>query len=341
MISFENDYLEGCHESILERFMKENMKQESGYGFDSYTDRAIKAIKDHFDIPEADVTLLTGGTQTNKIVISSILKPYEGVIAADTGHISVKEAGAIEASGNKILALEGHCGKLEAHQVNDYLVSFQQSPYKDHMVQPGMVYISYPTEYGTLYSKQEMMDLYQVCLDHKIPLFVDGARLGYGLQAPECDIDIKEFATLCDIFYIGATKIGALCGEAVVFNNHARPDHFMTTVKQNGALLAKGRLLGIQFLQLFEDNLYFELSKHAIDMAMKLKQGLTNKGYQFLFDSPTNQQFIIVNNDKYESIKDRVKVGTWQKYNEQQIVIRVITSWATRAEDVDFLISVF
>lgn len=341
MISFENDYLEGCHESILERFMKENMKQESGYGFDSYTEKAIAAIKEHFDVPKADITLLTGGTQTNKIVISSILKPYEGVIAADTGHISVMEAGAIEASGNKILTLEGHCGKLEAKLVSDYLESFHNSPYKDHMVFPGMVYISYPTEYGTLYSKQEMIDLYKVCKNYKIPLFVDGARLGYGLQSPECDIDVKEFATLCDIFYIGATKIGALCGEAVVFNNHSRPNHFMTIVKQNGALLAKGRLLGIQFLQLFEENLYFDLSQHAIDMAMKLKQGLLAKDYQFLFDSPTNQQFIIIDNDNYEVIKNQVKIGTWQKYSEDQTVVRVITSWATRSEDVDFLISVF
>lgn len=302
MISFKNDYLEGAHERILHRLIATNMIQEAGYGEDDFSAQAAEKIKSAIACPDATIRFLVGGTQTNQIVIDSVLQPYEGVIEAETGHISTHEAGAIEFSGHKVLSLPAKEGKIKAEDVDNLVETFYQDANYQHMVFPGMVYISYPTEYGTLYSKKELEALAAVCQKHKIPLYLDGARLGYGLASPSADVTIQDIARLCDIFYIGGTKIGALCGEAIVFTKNNEPKNFTTLIKQHGALLAKGRLIGIQFLELFSDNLYFDISQHAINMAMKLKTGMLAKGYQQYLDSPTNQQFLVIPNEKINEL---------------------------------------
>ena len=273
VISFENDYLEGAHEKVLKRLVDTNLVQASGYGFDQFTAQAIEKIKDTIDCPNATIRFLVGGTQTNQVVINSMLESYEGVISADTGHVAVHEGGAIEYSGHKVLTIPSSEGKITANGVEDYIETFNSDFKRDHMVFPGMVYISHPTEYGTLYSKSELEALSNVCRKHNLPLFMDGARLGYGLMSDHSDMTIEDVANYCDIFYIGGTKIGALCGEAVVFTKQNEPKHFTTRIKHHGALLAKGRLTGIQFLELFTDDLYFKISRHAIEMANKMKEG--------------------------------------------------------------------
>jgi len=254
MISFENDYLEGAHEKVLQRLLDTNLIQASGYGDDQFSKKAAEQIKATIKCPEATVRFLVGGTQTNQVVINSVLESYEGVISADTGHVAVHEGGAIEFSGHKVLAIPSHEGKITPKKVNAYLDTFYSDFKREHMVFPGMVYISHPTEYGTLYSKEELKNLAAVCKEHKVPLFMDGARLGYGLMSDQSDLTIEDIAKYCDIFYIGGTKIGALCGEAIVFTNNNEPKHFTTRIKQHGALLAKGRLVGVQFLELFTNN---------------------------------------------------------------------------------------
>ncbi|NAM96223.1 threonine aldolase family protein [Staphylococcus hominis] len=338
MISFENDYLEGAHDNVLTQLVKTNMIQESGYGMDKFTDRAKEKIKDVIDCPEATVKFLVGGTQTNQIVINSILNSYEGVIAADTGHISTHEAGAIEFTGHKILSIPSNEGKITAKDVDNLIRDFYNDKNYEHMVFPGMVYISYPTEYGTLYSREELIALSNMCKKHDIPLYLDGARLGYGLASHESDLTIKDIAKYCDVFYIGGTKIGGLCGEAVVFTNNNEPNHFTTLIKQHGALLAKGRLVSIQFLELFNNNLYFEISQHAVNMALKIKNALLEKGYKLYFDSPTNQQFVVINNSKLKQLQEKIKFSFWEKYDDENTVIRFATSWATKEENVDLLI---
>ncbi|MBO1305628.1 low specificity L-threonine aldolase [Enterococcus sp. 669A] len=334
MLSFENDYSEGAHEKVLQLLMETNMVQESGYGSDSYTQQAIEKIKERLDCPEAEIKFLVGGTQTNQIVITTLLKNYEGVLAADTGHVSTHEAGAIEAGGHKVLTLPHTLGKIDASQVKDYLETYYADPVYQHMVAPGMVYISQPTEYGTLYSLEELTALSAVCREYEIPLYMDGARLGYGLMSKENDVALVDIAQLCDVFYIGATKIGALCGEALVFTKKNMPKHFLSSIKQHGGLLAKGRLLGVQFLALFSDNLYFDISQNAIDMAELLKTGFKEKGYKTLIDSPTNQQFFIIDNAKLEELSEKVKFSFWEKYDDQHSVVRFATSWATTEEAV-------
>ena len=337
MISFENDYSEGAHERVLNAFAETNMIQESGYGTDTFTKQAIDKIKEVIQCPEASVRFLVGGTQTNQVVINTMLENYQGVIAAKSGHISTHEAGAIEFSGHKVLALEENEGKLEAGQVDKYINQFYDDANHEHMVFPGMVYISYPTEYGTLYSYAELKALSDVCRKHQIPLYLDGARLGYGLMSDSSDLKITDIAELCDVFYIGGTKIGAFCGEAVVFTNNNEPKHFVTMVKQQGALLAKGRLLGIQFLTLFSDNLYFEISAHAIKMANQLKQLFIDKGYKLYIDSPTNQQFFILNNEKVSELQKKVKFSIWEKYDDSHQIVRFATSWATKESNIQQL----
>lgn len=337
MISFENDYSEGAHERVLNAFAETNMIQESGYGTDMFTKQAIDKIKEVIQCPEASVRFLVGGTQTNQVVINTMLENYQGVIAAKSGHISTHEAGAIEFSGHKVLALEENEGKLEAGQVDKYINQFYDDANHEHMVFPGMVYISYPTEYGTLYSYAELKALSDVCRKHQIPLYLDGARLGYGLMSDSSDLKITDIAELCDVFYIGGTKIGAFCGEAVVFTNNNEPKHFVTMVKQQGALLAKGRLLGIQFLTLFSDNLYFEISAHAIKMANQLKQLFIDKGYKLYIDSPTNQQFFILNNEKVSELQKKVKFSIWEKYDDSHQIVRFATSWATKESNIQQL----
>ena len=334
MLSFECDYIMGAHPKILENLIKTNMETMSGYGNDPYTASAKEKIRAACQNDEVDVRFLVGGTQTNKIVIDSMLAKYEGVIAATTGHINVHESGAIEASGHKVLALPSHEGKLDATEVEKYLENFWADGTCEHMVLPGMVYISHPTEYGTLYTQAELKALKAVCERYEIPLFIDGARLGYGLMSKRTDVTLCDLTHLCDVFYIGGTKVGALCGEAVVFTHNNAPKHFFTTVKQNGALLAKGRLLGVQFDTLFTDGLYFEISKNAIDMAEKLRQMFISRGYSLFIDSPTNQQFIIIEDEKLEELKKQVRYDYWERYDETRSVVRFATSWATTDEDL-------
>ncbi|MGG5318438.1 threonine aldolase family protein [Enterococcus sp. AZ072] len=339
MLSFENDYSEGAHEMVLKLLLETNMQQESGYGTDTFTQLAKEKIKEQLDCPEAEIKFLVGGTQTNQIVITALLKNYEGVLAADTGHISTHEAGAIEFCGHKVLTLPHNLGKINADQVRDYVETFYADGNHEHMVAPGMVYISHPTEYGTLYSMEELASLSAACREFEIPLYLDGARLGYGLMSEETDVTMADIARLCDVFYIGGTKVGALCGEALVFTKNNLPKHFVSIIKQHGALLAKGRLLGIQFLALFSDNLYFDISRHAIEMAQLLKEGFTQKGYQTLIDSPTNQQFIILENEKLKALQQQVRFSFWEKYDDTHTVVRFATSWATTKESVEQLLA--
>ena len=314
------------------------MEQLTGYGMDHYCDAAKEKIKKACGCEDAEVFLFTGGTQTNQIVIDTLLQPYEGVVAAQTGHVSTHEAGAIEFTGHKVLELPQTDGKICAADLRELAERFYGDENHEHMVFPGMVYISHPTEYGTLYTKQELADISSVCREYEIPLFLDGARLGYGLVA-ETDVTLKDIANYTDVFYIGGTKVGALCGEAVVFPKKA-PKHFFTMNKQQGALLAKGRLLGIQFDTLFTGNLYLEISKNAIETAAKLKAALKEKGYEFFINSPTNQIFVILENKKMEELGEKVKFSFWEKYDENHTVIRFATSWATKMEDIDALIDI-
>ena len=337
MLNFGCDYLEGAHEKILARFIETNMEKEPGYGADKYTISAKKRILDACECPDGDVFLLVGGTQTNSTVIDAYLNNYQGVIAAPTGHIACHESGAIESCGHKVLTIPQHLGKIDAGELKEFLVNFYADETYEHQVIPGMVYISHPTEYGTLYTKAELEAIYTICKEYEMPLFVDGARLGYGLAAEDTDVTLPDLAKLCDAFYIGGTKVGALCGEAVVFTKKA-PKFFFTTVKQHGALLAKGRLVGIQFDTLFTDDLYMEISKHAIRLANILKAGVLAKGYKLLLDSPTNQQFIIVDNEKYAELKKQVAFSTWEKVDADHTAIRFATSWATKEEDVQALL---
>jgi threonine aldolase len=334
MLSFENDYMEGAHEEILKRLWETNLEKLSGYGSDPYCESAKEKIKEVCECPEAEVTFLVGGTQTNAVVIDALLKKYEGVIAARTGHVNVHEAGAIEYTGHKVLEIPEHDGKIDAEELEEYLQKFWQDETHEHMVFPGMVYISHPTEYGTLYSKEELAEISVTCHKFHIPLYLDGARLGYGLMSQNTDVTLPMIAEYCDVFYIGGTKVGALCGEAVVFTKKNQPKYFITTVKQHGALLAKGRLVGIQFDVLFTDRLYFKISEHAIAMAEILKKGFWERGYRFFLDSPTNQQFIILENEQMERLKEKVSFAFWEKLDDTHTVVRFATSWATKEEEI-------
>ncbi len=337
MLSFESDYIEGAHEEILKRLSETNLERLSGYGSDIYCESAKEKIKKACECDDAEMFFIVGGTQTNQIVISSVLNGYEGVISADTGHVSAHEAGAIEVTGHKVLALPQSDGKLEAETVKKYLASFYADANHDHMVFPGMVYISHPTEYGTLYSASELKALSDVCREYKIPLYMDGARLAYALESPKTDVTLPMIAELCDIFYIGGTKVGALCGEAVVFTKKNMPKHFLTTVKQRGALLAKGRLLGVQFDTLFTDDLYFRIGKHAVSLAMKIKEMLLSRGYRLFIDSYTNQQFVILEDAELQRLSKNVKFSFWEKYDEDHTVVRLAASFATTEADVEAL----
>lgn len=337
MLSFECDYTEGAHEKILQRLIEVNREHLSGYGSDRYCESAKEKIRRECQCPDAEISFLVGGTQTNAVVIDAMLKSYEGVVAVKTGHVNAHEAGAIEYTGHKVLEVPQHEGKMDAGELETYLDSFWKDDNYEHMVFPGMVYISHPTEYGTLYSKKELSDLSSVCRKYKIPLYMDGARLGYGLMSKKTDVTLPMIADFCDVFYIGGTKVGALCGEAVVFTKNNMPAHFLTIVKQHGALLAKRWLLGLQFDTLFTDDLYYEMSRHAIEMAEVLKDGFEKKGYSFFLESPTNQQFIILENQQMERLKDKVTFSYWEKVDEHHTVVRFATSWANTKEDIEKL----
>ena len=337
MISFTCDYIEGAHPEILNRLIETNMTQVEGYGGDPFCENARKRIRQATGCPDADVFFLVGGTQTNSTVIDAMLRRYEGVVAAETGHIAVHESGAVEFSGHKVITLPGHNGKMDPAELRHYLEHFHADPTWPHMVFPGMVYISFPTEYGTIYTRDELQAIKSICEDYEIPLFIDGARLGYGLMSPAADVDLKALAQLCDVFYIGGTKVGALCGEAVVFPRGNAPRQFFTIVKQHGALLAKGRLLGLQFDTLFTNNLYFNIARHAIDMAMDLKNMLAAKGFEFFIDSPTNQQFPILTQEQIDALEGQVAFEVWDRLPDGRFVTRFATSWATLSENLEVL----
>ena len=342
MLFFVNDYGYGAHPKVLEHLTETNMQPLTGYGNDEITASAAEKIKAACACPEGQVYFLTGGTQTNMVVIDALLRPYEGVVASSCGHVNTHEAGAIESTGHKVLTVPHRNGKLDADDLREYIETFYADESHNHMVFPGMVYISHPTEYGTLYTKDELKGLHQVCKAYGIPLYMDGARLGYGLAAHGTDVTLPVIAEYCDAFYIGGTKVGALCGEAVVFPKKERvPKHFFTTIKQHGALLAKRRLLGIQFDTLFTDDLYFLLGRHAIDMSELMKNGLKERGVPFYIDSPTNQQFLLLTNEQAERLKRQVLFSTWERPDEMHTVIRLATSWATTEENVQKLLQVF
>ena len=337
MISFTCDYSEGAHPKILERLTATNFEQLPGYGTDLYCESAKAKIRAACGAPEAEVFFLVGGTQTNSTIIAAMLADYEGVVSAETGHIGVHEAGAVEYTGHKVLTIPSHHGKVDPKELRDYLEAATTDPNYEHMVFPGMVYISFPTEYGTIYSKAELEEIHGIAAHYGLPLMIDGARLGYGLASPACDLTLPELASLCEVFYIGGTKVGCFCGEAVVFPRGNAPKHFYTITKQHGAMLAKGRLLGIQFDTLFTDNLYFEISRHAIDMAMQLKELLRQKGCTFFIDSPTNQQFIVLENKKIEELGKHVAYDPWDRVDANHTAIRLATSWATQPAQIEEL----
>ena len=333
MILFRCDYAEGAHPEILRRLTETNFEQLDGYGCDRYTESARKKILEACACPDGEVHFLVGGTQTNATVIAAMLHDYEGAVAVQTGHIGVHEAGAVEYTGHKVLTLPQHQGKMAAADLEAFLAAADADVNKDHMVWPGLVYISLSTEYGTIYSKAELAGIQAAAHKYGLPLFIDGARLGYALASPAIDYTLADLKDLCDVFYIGGTKVGALCGEAVVFPKQA-PKHFFTTIKQHGALLAKGRLLGVQFDTLFTDNLYGRIAQNAIDRAQEMIAVLKEKGIPFFLESPTNQQFVILENGYMEQLGKEVGFDVWQPYDATHTVVRFATSWATTKEQI-------
>lgn len=338
MIRFECDYAEGAHPQILERLTQTNFEQTQGYGEDGHCENARRVIRRLCENESADVHFLVGGTQTNMTVISSILRPHQGVVSATTGHINVHETGAIEATGHKVLALPTGNGKLTAAQIEQVYHDHWNDVNHEHVVQPGMVYVSNPTEGGTIYSKHELQALSDVCRKYNLPLFMDGARLGYGLSAEGNDLTLSDIAELCDVFYIGGTKVGALFGEAVVITDEKIKKDFRYLMKQRGAMLAKGRLLGIQFEVLFESGLYFDISRHAIEMAMKIRDAFADQKISFLCESPTNQQFPILTQEQIRLLSEKYAFEYWTKIDDERGAVRFCTSWATREDDVDELV---
>ncbi len=338
MLRFESDYEEGAHPRILELLTATNLDQTPGYGEDRYSDEARSLIRAACAAPEADVHFLVGGTQTNFIVIESALRPWQGVLCAENGHINVHETGAVEATGHKVLALPAHEGKITAAQIRNACAAHYADDSHEHMVQPGMVYLSSPTEFGTLYTKAELEDIRLACRELSLPLFVDGARMGYGLMSEANDLTLADYAGLCDVFSIGGTKVGALFGEAVVVTSPSLKKDFRYLMKQRGAMLAKGRLLGLQFLALFQDDLYMRIAKQADELAMRLRRAFLEKGWPLLHNSFTNQQFPVVPDEVLEKLAERYSFSFWQKMDDSRSAVRFCTSWATTEEAVTSLI---
>lgn len=354
MLHFDSDYLEGAHPAIIERLAATNLDQTSGYGTDEVCESARNRIRAACACPEAAVYFLSGGTQANAIVADQILRPWEGIVTAATGHITAHEAGAVEACGRKALPLPQHNGKLDAAEVRAYCEAYWADENREHIVAPGAVYISHPTEYGTVYTLAELEALSQVCRDYDMRLFMDGARLGYGLAAVRADVALPDIARLVDVFYLGGTKCGALFGEAVVFTRPAaedrlrtlgRPldDHFFTLVKKRGALLAKGRVLGLQFDVLFDEEdgelRYAKIGRHAVEQAQRIAEGFRAKGYELHLDSPTNQQFVVLDDDEKARLAEHASFGFWELAPDGRTVVRFATSWATKPEAVDQLLA--
>ena len=339
-LSFASDYMEGAHPQILRRLAETNMLKTAGYGLDEFSASAKEKIRAACGTPDADIFFLVGGTQANAVMIDAILRPWQGVLSAETGHINTHEAGAVEFGGHRILALPHRDGKISADTIRATVRTYQQDENRDHTVMPGMVYISHPTEYGTLYSLTELKEISGVCRENHIPLYLDGARLAYALACPENDVTLRDLGECCDAFYIGGTKCGALFGEAVVIPRHGFIPHLFTIIKQHGALLAKGRIAGIQFDTLFTDGLYFSIGRTAVEAADRLRKALTEKGYSFAFHSPTNQIFIVLDRSAAASLSEKVEMGFWENTEDGRTVLRLATSWATQTEDINALIDV-
>ena len=330
--------MEGCCPEILRRLTEINLQKNTGYGEDEICNAAREKIRAACGCPEAEVRFISGGTQTNSLMIGALLRPYEGVLSADSGHITGHEAGAIEHGGHKVLTLPNHDGLVDAADVHSYMRAFLADEARTHLVQPGMVYISHPTEYGTLYTKAELEALSEVCGRYQIPLYLDGARLAYGLAGRGTDVTLEDVARLTDVFYIGGTKCGALIGEAVVFTKGNKPPHFMNAMKKRGALLAKGRLLGIQFDTLFTDGLYSEIGRNGMAATEKLREILSGAGLPYFIDSPTNQQFVVIKDECLSYLKEQgILPEFWEKYDENHTVVRFAACWSTSDEDLDTL----
>ena len=339
-IMLQCDYAEGAHPNILKKLEETNLLQTVGYGEDEICTEAKKVIKKHLKNQNVDIHFLIGGTSTNQIVIASCLKPFEGVLTVETGHINTHETGAVEATGHKIISLTKEL-KLTAEMVEKFYVLQESDPNREHVVQGKMVYLSLPTEYGILYTKKELEDIYNVCKKHDLYLFIDGARLAFAMPCYEqTNLKFEDIPNICDVMYIGGTKCGALFGEAVVIMNDEIKKNFRYHIKQRGAMLAKGRLLGIQFYELFKDNLYFEIGKKTVELALYAKEELKKKGVKLYIDSYTNQQFIVVNKEKYNEISKKFLLSFWGE-NEDGIIARVCTSWATTKETMDSFLSMF
>lgn len=338
MYHFQCDYSEGAHPRILELLCKSNLEQTVGYGEDHYCAEARKIVRNAVGREDVDVHFLVGGTQTNATVISSILRPHQGVLCAASGHINVHETGAIEHGGHKVLTIDSSDGLLSADSIREAVKAHYSEDGPEHVVQPGMVYISFSSEVGTVYNLRQLREISQACREYSLPLFIDGARMGYALASEGCDVTLSDIASLADVFYIGGTKQGALFGEAVVIVNDALKKDFRYFIKQNGGMLAKGRLLGIQFIGLFEDDLYFSLSEHAVSQALKIRDAFRQKGYAFLVDSPSNQQFPILDNETMERLAVDFKFSVWQKIDDGHTAVRFCTSWATETEATDSLV---
>lgn len=336
MIHFDCDYMAGAHPEVLNAIVQNNGVQTSGYGEDDFCRSAKDRIREACVCPDAAVHFLVGGTQTNATVLDSLLNKTEGVIAADTAHINVHEAGAIELTGHKVIALPSHDGKLSANEVKDYLHDFYADDTWTHMVAPGAVYISFPTEFGTIYSIDELTEMSNVCHEYNVPLYIDGARLGFGLAASK-DVTLADIARLADVFYIGGTKMGALFGEAVVCTNPNLLKRFFTLMKAHGSVLAKGRLLGMQFGAMFTNNLYLRIGQHGVDLAQKLRKAFENKGYKTFIDSPTNQQFFILPNSVIDKLLPEASFEYWGPRGETESKVRFVTSWETKEEDIKIL----
>ena len=338
MIYFDSDYMEGAHPEVMRRLMETNLEHTVGYGEDPHSSNARQLIREACHAPEALVQFLIGGTQTNATVIDALLLRHQGVLAAETAHINVHESGAVEHSGHKVLTLPSHGGKVHADDVEQYIATFYSDDTYPHMVAPGLLYITQPTELGSIYSLAELETLSAVCRRHQIPLYLDGARLGYGLMAEGADFTLADIARLCDVFYIGGTKVGALFGEAVVAPHPERLPYFFELVKQHGALLAKGRLQGIQFETLFTDGLYQRIARHAVEQALRIRDAFVARGIRVAFPSPTNQQFFVLPNTLMDRLRQEVSFENWGPRGADETTVRFVTSWATTPEDVDHLI---
>ena len=338
MIYFNSDYTAGAHPKVMERLIETNLEHTVGYGNDQYTSRAKALIREEIGCADAEIMFLVGGTQTNATAIDGILARHEGVLAAESGHIAVHESGAIEASGHKVLTLPHYAGKVHAEDVEHFITEFYADETYPHMVAPGMLYISQPTEYGTVYSLKELESLSEVCHKHNIPLYIDGARMGYALASEGADFTLKDIARLADVFYIGGTKLGTLFGEALVVTNRTLLKNLFPLVKQHGALLAKGRLSGVQFEAMFSDGLYYAIGRHAVEQALRIREAFRAEGYEVVIESPTNQQFFRLPNEVIDTLRKEASFDYWGARGDTHSIVRFVTSWSTTAEDVDRLI---